>query len=187
LEILGDQNSVKIGVGCSIGDRVTIQASSLDTWDGDKPVVIGDLTIVGNFVYPSFVFFFIRFFFDLIEAGAILYACTIAESVVIGMGAIVHAGAVIGKGAIIEAGSVILKGTVVGEGEVWNGNPAKFVRKATQEDFREHGRLIQQNKLNQVRHSFEFNKTPQELYDAWRLKQIGGPIAKTSEPTEVII
>lgn len=116
-----------------------------------------------------------------------MYACTIGEHAIIGMGSVIHAGAVIGKGAIIEAGSVVLKGTVVPEGEVWGGNPAKLVRKTTAEDIKEHGRLIQLNKLNQVKHSFEFSKTPQELYDAWRLKQIGGPMAKTAEPTEVKI
>lgn len=54
--IIGDQNSVKIGIGCSIGDRVTIQASSLDTWDGDKPVTIGDLAVIGSYCFCVFFF-----------------------------------------------------------------------------------------------------------------------------------
>jgi acetyltransferase-like isoleucine patch superfamily enzyme len=51
----------------------------------------------------------------------------IGEHAFIGSGAIITGDVTIGRSAIIGAGSVVTKS--VPEGEVWAGNPAKFIKK----------------------------------------------------------
>ena len=44
-------------------------------------------------------------------------------------------GSVVEKNSIVAAGAVVLPGTFVPAGELWAGNPAKFVRKCTEEEI----------------------------------------------------
>ncbi len=63
-----------------------------------------------------------------IAHNAIVHGCKIHDSVLVGMGAIVMDDCEIESGAIIGAGAVMKKGTLVKQGEVWAGNPAKFIK-----------------------------------------------------------
>ena len=54
-------------------------------------------------------------------------AVVIEDGVFIGAHSIVLKGVKIGKGSIVGAGSVVTK--TIPEGEIWAGNPAKFIRK----------------------------------------------------------
>jgi carbonic anhydrase/acetyltransferase-like protein (isoleucine patch superfamily) len=60
--------------------------------------------------------------------NAIVHGCTIADNVLIGMGAIVMDNAVIGSGSIIAAGAVVLEGVNVLPGSIYAGVPAKKVK-----------------------------------------------------------
>jgi len=51
----------------------------------------------------------------------------IEEGVSIGSSATIMCGVIIGTGSIVGAGSVVLKN--IPTGEIWAGNPAKFIRK----------------------------------------------------------
>jgi len=51
----------------------------------------------------------------------------IEDDVFIGADCIVLKGVAIGKGSVIAAGSVVVKN--VPAGEIWGGNPAKFIKK----------------------------------------------------------
>lgn len=64
---------------------------------------------------------------DLSDIHFIEGHITIGEHAFIGSGAIITGNLTIGRSAIIGAGSVVTKS--VGEGEVWAGNPAKFIKK----------------------------------------------------------
>lgn len=64
---------------------------------------------------------------DLSDIHFIEGHITIGEHAFIGSGAIITGNVTIGRSAIIGAGSVVTKS--VGEGEVWAGNPAKFIKK----------------------------------------------------------
>lgn len=68
--------------------------------------------------------------------NAIVHGCTIHDSVLIGMGAIVMDGAVIHSGAVIAAGAVVLAGTIVEENSIYAGVPAKKV-KTTGDEMKE--------------------------------------------------
>lgn len=56
----------------------------------------------------------------------------IEEGAFIGAGALILKGVTIGKHSIIGAGSVVTKN--VPSGEIWAGNPAKFIRKVVKND-----------------------------------------------------
>ena len=62
--------------------------------------------------------------------GAILHGCTIADQVLVGMGAIVLNGARIGKGSVIGAGAVVREGAEIPEGSVVVGVPGKVIKQA---------------------------------------------------------
>jgi carbonic anhydrase/acetyltransferase-like protein (isoleucine patch superfamily) len=92
----------------SIGDRSNIQDNCVVHTSRGFPVTLGKDVSVGH--------------------GAILHGCTIADQVLIGMGAIVLNGARIGKGSLIGAGAVIREGMDVPEGSVVVGVPGKIIK-----------------------------------------------------------
>ncbi len=59
--------------------------------------------------------------------NAIVHGCTIADKVLVGMGAIVMDQAHIGSGSVIAAGAVVLQNTVVEPGSLMAGVPAKRI------------------------------------------------------------
>jgi carbonic anhydrase/acetyltransferase-like protein (isoleucine patch superfamily) len=92
----------------SIGDRSNIQDNCVVHTSRGFPVTLGKDVSVGH--------------------GAILHGCTVADQVLIGMGAIVLNGARIGKGSLIGAGAVIREGMEVTEGSVVVGVPGKIIK-----------------------------------------------------------
>lgn len=94
----------------TIGDRSNIQDNCVVHTTTGFPVTLGCDVSVGH--------------------GAILHGCTIADQVLIGMGAIVLNGARIGKGSVIGAGAVIREGSEVPDGSVVVGVPGKVIKQA---------------------------------------------------------
>lgn len=111
--IRGDVNFIRIGARTNIQDGTVIHVSH----DGPHSRLGGFATVIGEDV--------------TIGHKAIIHACTIGDAALIGMGAIVLDGARIGRNAMVGAGAVVPPGKVVGDGELWVGNPAKFVRRLT--------------------------------------------------------
>lgn len=60
---------------------------------------------------------------------AIVHGCTIEDSALVGMGAIVMDHAVVQSGSIVAAGAVVLENTIVESGYIYAGVPAKKVKK----------------------------------------------------------
>ena len=60
--------------------------------------------------------------------NAIVHGCTVADNVLIGMGAIIMDRAEIGSNSIIAAGAVVLEDTKVPPGTIYAGVPAKKVK-----------------------------------------------------------
>ena len=94
-----------------IGPRSNVQDGSVVHLADDYGVFVGELVTVGH--------------------KAILHACTVADEVLIGMGAIVLDGAEIGARSIIGAGALVTGGKKIPPGSLVLGSPAKVVRVLT--------------------------------------------------------
>lgn len=104
----GDVNSIRMG------DRVNIQDGACIHCTYEKTK-----TILGNNVS--------------VGHNAIVHGCTVADNVLIGMGAIVMDNVHIGSNTIIAAGAVVLEGTQVPAGCIFAGVPAKKVKDISKE------------------------------------------------------
>jgi len=115
--IRGDVNFIRIGARTNIQDGSIVHVSH----DGPSGKPVGYATLIGDDV--------------TIGHGAIVHACTIEDGCLIGMGATVLDGAVVKKNGFVGAGAVIPPGKTVGSGELWLGNPAKCVRRLSEQDI----------------------------------------------------
>lgn len=104
--IRGDVNYIRIG------DRTNVQ-------DGTVVHVMHDTcpTVIGNDV--------------TIGHGAIVHGCTIADRVLVGMGAIILNGASVGEDTIVAAGSLVTERMVIPARSLVMGSPAKVRRSLT--------------------------------------------------------
>lgn len=66
-----------------------------------------------------------------IAHNAVVHGCTIHDSVLIGMGAIVMDHAVVNSNVIVAAGAVVLQNAVLESGFIYAGTPAKKVKEIT--------------------------------------------------------
>jgi carbonic anhydrase/acetyltransferase-like protein (isoleucine patch superfamily) len=101
--VRGDVNAIRLGNKVNIQDGAVIHCTYKKTQ-----------TVIGNFVS--------------VGHNAIIHGCTIADNVLIGMGAIIMDRAEIGSNSIIAAGAVVLEGTLVPPGTIFAGVPAKKVK-----------------------------------------------------------
>jgi gamma-carbonic anhydrase len=104
----GDINRVVVGPRSNIQDGAVMHVA--DEYESR----IGELVTVGH--------------------KAILHACTLADEVLVGMGAIILDGAEIGPRCIIGAGALITGGKKIPEGSLVLGSPAKVVRQLSREE-----------------------------------------------------
>ncbi|MFT3721945.1 MAG: gamma carbonic anhydrase family protein [Hyphomonadaceae bacterium] len=98
----GDINRIVIGPRSNVQDGAVVHLAD------DFGTMVGELVTVGH--------------------KAILHACTIADEVLVGMGAIVLDGAEIGARSIIGAGALVTGGKKFPPGSLILGSPAKVVR-----------------------------------------------------------
>lgn len=102
----------------TIGNNVTIK-SGVQIWDGiniEDNVFIGANVTFTNDKYPRSK-----------NPDWKLMSTRIRRGASIGAGSTILPGLTIGENAVVGAGSVVTKN--IPSGEVWLGNPAKFVRK----------------------------------------------------------
>ena len=97
-----------------IGPRSNIQDGSVIHLADDFGTFVGELVTVGH--------------------KAILHACTVADEVLVGMGAIVLDGAEIGARSIVGAGALVTGGKKIPPGSLVLGSPARVVRQLTLEE-----------------------------------------------------
>ena len=106
--VRGDVNSITIGDCTNIQDGAVIHC----TYQKHRTTIGSSVSIAHN---------------------AVVHGCTLADNVLIGMGAIVMDGAVIGAGSIIAAGAIVTQHTVVPPGSIYAGNPARFLKAVSPE------------------------------------------------------
>jgi carbonic anhydrase/acetyltransferase-like protein (isoleucine patch superfamily) len=121
--IRGDVNSIRLGKRVNVQDGAVIHCTFQKTQ-----------TLIGNNVS--------------IGHNAIVHGCTIADHVLIGMGAIVMDNVQVGSNSIIAAGAVVLENTLVEAGSIYAGVPAKKVKDNSQELIKGEINRIAENYLS---------------------------------------
>ena len=106
--VRGDVNSIRIGNKVNIQDGAIIHCTYQKT-----KTVIGNNVSIGH--------------------NAIVHGCTVHDSVLIGMGAIIMDSAEIGTHSIIAAGAVVLEGTVIEAASIYAGVPARKIKDISEE------------------------------------------------------
>ena len=104
----GDINRIVIGPRSNVQDGAVVHLAD------DYGTYVGELVTVGH--------------------KAILHACTIADEVLVGMGAIVLDGAEVGARSIIGAGALVTGGKKIPSGSLVLGSPAKVIRTLSLEE-----------------------------------------------------
>ncbi|KAF3323646.1 gamma carbonic anhydrase-like 2 [Carex littledalei] len=111
----GDLNKITIGFCSNIQEKCVLHA----TWFTSTGLPAE--TIVDRYV--------------TVGAYTLLRSCTIEPECIIGQHSILMEGSLVETNSILEAGSVLPPGRRVPTGELWAGNPARFVRKLTHEEI----------------------------------------------------
>jgi carbonic anhydrase/acetyltransferase-like protein (isoleucine patch superfamily) len=101
--IRGDVNYIRIGDRSNVQDGTVVHVQH-DT----HPTIIGSDVTIGH--------------------GAIVHGCTLADRVLVGMGAIILNGATVGEDCIIAAGTLLTEGVVIPPGSMVMGSPGKVRR-----------------------------------------------------------
>ena len=101
--IRGDVNSIRIGDDTNVQDGAVLHCTYQRA-----ALTIGSRVSIGH--------------------RALVHGCTVADDVLIGMGAIVMDHAVVGAGCLIAAGAVVLERTVCEPGYLYAGVPAQKIK-----------------------------------------------------------
>jgi carbonic anhydrase/acetyltransferase-like protein (isoleucine patch superfamily) len=114
--IRGDVNHIRIGARSNIQDGSIVHVSRpYPGNDAGWPTVLGDDVVIGHKVA--------------------LHGCTIADRVLVGIGAIVLDGVQVASDVIIGAGSVVTPGKQLESGFLYVGNPARRARELRPEEI----------------------------------------------------
>lgn len=108
--IRGDADKIVIGEGTNVQDGVVIHC------DAGLPTTIGKRVVIGH--------------------RAVVHGVTIADNVMIGIGAIVLNGARVGEYSIVAAGAIVTEGQVVPPRSLVMGVPGKIVREVTEQEIK---------------------------------------------------
>lgn len=113
------QGKIHIGDGCGISNSTLFSCESIS---------LGDYVLVGGGtkIYDT-DFHSLDFEKRIRKDGGQTKAVVIKNGAFIGAGCIILKGVTIGEKSIIGASSVVTKS--VPDGEIWAGNPARFIRK----------------------------------------------------------
>lgn len=103
--VRGDNDTI------TLGPRSNLQDGAVLHTDDGIPLTIGPSVTVGHL--------------------AMLHGCTIGESSLIGLAAVVLNRAVIGRECLIGAGALILEGTVIPDRSLVVGSPGRVIRALT--------------------------------------------------------
>jgi len=142
--VLGDEASVWFNAvlradinSITVGKRSNVQDGCVLHVTKDLPVCIGDDVTVGHM--------------------AMLHGCTIGDSVLVGMNAVVLDNARVEPHAIVAAGAVVRENMVVPSGRLVAGVPARVVRPLTDEERA----FLKQSALNYVAYARSYVHHPE--------------------------
>jgi gamma-carbonic anhydrase len=155
--IRGDLNNIRIGMGSSIQENCVIHAARYAGGHSrcnshlSHPVVVramrpslrhdsdaitptyhlryrnGPTGLPASTVIDSYV---------TVGAGSLLRSCKVEHAAVVGERSVILEGSVVGSKAVLQAGTIVPPAKLIPAGEVWGGNPARFIRKVTHDEVR---------------------------------------------------
>lgn len=108
--VRGDVHYIKIGEYTNVQD-----CSMLHVTNGRFPLNIGDKVTIGHSVT--------------------LHGCTLEDTCLIGMGAVVLDGAIVQEKSMVAAGTVVKPGFTVPSGKLVAGVPGKIIRDLSKEEY----------------------------------------------------
>ncbi|KAI8529230.1 hypothetical protein RHMOL_Rhmol12G0208700 [Rhododendron molle] len=157
----GDLNKITVGFCSNVQERCVVHAawSSPTGKNNHRAFIINMITKWSSEALPSPVLKVISLFcsqilvlgvvtlsnpglpaetsierFVSIGASSLLRSCTIEPECIIGQHSILMEGSLVETHSILEAGTVVPPGRRIPTGELWAGNPARFVRTLTHEE-----------------------------------------------------
>jgi carbonic anhydrase/acetyltransferase-like protein (isoleucine patch superfamily) len=104
--VRGDVHYIRIGRRTNIQDGTVIHVMN-----GTHPTTIGDDVTIGH--------------------AAVVHGCTLADRILVGMGAILLNGATVGEDSIVAAGSLLTEGVKIPPRSLVMGSPGKVKRPLT--------------------------------------------------------
>ncbi|PSQ69946.1 MAG: gamma carbonic anhydrase family protein [Bacteroidetes bacterium QH_2_64_26] len=134
----GDVNWIYVGEGTNVQDHTVVHVTH-----GTAPTDIGAHVTIGH--------------------GAIIHGCTIADEVLVGMGATILDHAVIGRHSIVGAQALVTKDTEIPPRSLVLGQPAEVVREVTDEEVT----AIQEGAKNYRRYSAVHDGREQPADNPW--------------------
>lgn len=112
----GDVNSIKIGNACSIQDGAILHVTHDGPYtSGGRPLILGQGITIGH--------------------QAVLHGCIVDDFCLIGMGALILDAVHIPHHVMVGAGSLVSPGKVLESGYLYLGNPARAIRKLTDQEL----------------------------------------------------
>lgn len=103
-----DKGRITVGPRTNIQDGVVIRTGPGCLGEHKCDTVLGSDVTVGHL--------------------AALHGARVGDGCLVGMGAVLGHGVVMEPGSMVAANAVVAPGTTVSAGQVWGGNPARFVR-----------------------------------------------------------
>ncbi|MEO5626635.1 MAG: gamma carbonic anhydrase family protein [Dokdonella sp.] len=114
--VRADAHAIRIGARSNVQDGALLHVSHDALFMlGGFALTIGDNVTIGH--------------------DAALHGCCVQDACLIGVRATILDGTLIKKHSIVGAGAVVTQGKVVGEGELWLGDPARYLRMLSDEEI----------------------------------------------------
>jgi len=143
----GDVSAIRIGSCTNIQDGTVIhEALQRLSPEHDGSTVIGHNVTVGH--------------------GCWLRGCTVEDFCLVGIGSVLEEGSYMEKHSILGAKSVLAKDSRIPSGELWMGNPAKFIRHVTEDEYLFFAQSADRYQLLAEVHQNQFGLPPHAYVDA---------------------
>jgi carbonic anhydrase/acetyltransferase-like protein (isoleucine patch superfamily) len=127
-DVIGD---VHIAPKCSIWSNASIRADVSTVHLGEGTNVQDNAVIHVDTSFPTRVGRYVT-----IGHGAIVHGCTIEDTCIVGMGAIILNGAHIGENSIVGAGALVTQGKQFPPNSLIVGSPARVARTLSEDDVK---------------------------------------------------